>query len=100
VWLLHDLDTVNGSWVDGQPVHGQLPLASGSTIRFGAAEFVFSPHDRWEDSPAAPMRGTADEPGPGFAFGIPDRQGFPTSLWAGLIIVALAIVGVLLLRAG
>lgn len=51
IWWLEDLGSVNGSWIDGQPVHGARPLAPGSAVRLGAMEFVFAPHDRWEDSP-------------------------------------------------
>lgn len=53
IWWLDDLGSVNGSWIDGEPVHGAMPLAPGSAVRLGSLEFVFAPHDRWEDSPAA-----------------------------------------------
>jgi hypothetical protein len=51
VWNLTDLGSMNGSWVDGEPVYGALPVAPGSIIRLGEVELVFSPKDRWEDSP-------------------------------------------------
>lgn len=66
VWSLTDLGSMNGSWVDGEPVYGAVPLGPGSTIRLGEVEAIFSPKDRWEDSPstliveAAPL-----EPAPG-----------------------------------
>ncbi len=52
VWTLTDLGSLNGSWVDGEPVLGSLPLAPGSEIRLGDVVFAFGPRDRWEDSPA------------------------------------------------
>jgi hypothetical protein len=59
VWTLTDLGSVNGSWVDGEPVLGSLPLAPGSEIRLGEVVVVFNPRDQWQDS----MPGTAPEPG-------------------------------------
>ena len=51
VWSLTDLGSMNGSWVDGEPVFGAVPLGPGSSVRLGDVEMVFSPKDRWEDSP-------------------------------------------------
>jgi len=51
VWSLTDLGSMHGSWVDGDPVFGALPVGPGSTLRLGEVELVFSPKDRWEDSP-------------------------------------------------
>jgi predicted component of type VI protein secretion system len=52
VWSLTDLGSMNGSWVDGEPVYGALPVAPGSILRLGEVELAFSPKDRWEDSPS------------------------------------------------
>lgn len=100
VWMLADLESVNGSWVDGEPVHGQLPLASGSTVRLGTIELVFSPHDRWEDSPAPRRRETLADRVEPFMLDVPTRRSLPPSLVVTLVIVAFVILGVLLLRAG
>ncbi len=68
VWSLIDLGSVNGSWVDGEPVYGSVPLGPGSTVRLGDVEWVFSPKDRWEDSPselmleAAPLDASLEPP--------------------------------------
>lgn len=65
VWRLVDLGSMNGSWIDGEPVYGSAPLGPGSTIRFGDVELVFSPKDRWEDSPReAPLVAAPIEAGP------------------------------------
>jgi pSer/pThr/pTyr-binding forkhead associated (FHA) protein len=45
VWLLLDLDSTNGTFVDGDPVKGESPIAPGSIIRFGDVELVFEPAD-------------------------------------------------------
>lgn len=59
VWSLMDVGSLNGSWVDGEPVYGSAPLAPGSSVRFGDVEMVFSPQDRWEDSPREALREAA-----------------------------------------
>jgi hypothetical protein len=59
VWTLLDVGSMNGSWVDGEPVYGAAPLGPGSAIRLGEVELVFSPKDRWEDSPREVLPETA-----------------------------------------
>jgi pSer/pThr/pTyr-binding forkhead associated (FHA) protein len=67
VWTLTDVGSMNGSWVDGEPVYGSAPLGPGSAIRLGDVELVFSPKDVWDDSPregrleAAPLEATPIE---------------------------------------
>jgi S1-C subfamily serine protease len=36
IFCLYDLDSANGTVVDGQPVHGRTPVAPGAEIEFGA----------------------------------------------------------------
>lgn len=62
VWTLADLGSESGSWVDGEPVLGALPLAPGSSVRLGDVTLSFAPRDRWEDSPAT---AAAEPPRPG-----------------------------------
>lgn len=96
VWTLSDAGSVNGSWVDGEPVQGGLPVASGSTLRLGAVELVFAGHDRWEDSPP-PSRGLPrDRPGYVLSAGDPSR--IPAAVMIGGGIFLLALVGYLLAR--
>ncbi|HVX89915.1 MAG TPA: FHA domain-containing protein [Gemmatimonadales bacterium] len=45
VWILVDLGSTNGTFVDGEKVSGETPVAPGSTIRFGDASVVFEPDD-------------------------------------------------------
>jgi pSer/pThr/pTyr-binding forkhead associated (FHA) protein len=45
VWVLVDLDSTNGTFVDGERVQGEAPLAPGATVRFGEVSLVFEPTD-------------------------------------------------------
>ena len=45
VWVLTDLDSTNGTFVDGEQVHGEVPLMPGSTVRFGDVTVLFDPTD-------------------------------------------------------
>ena len=45
VWVLVDLDSTNGTFVDGERLRGEAPLAPGATVRFGEVGLVFEPTD-------------------------------------------------------
>jgi pSer/pThr/pTyr-binding forkhead associated (FHA) protein len=45
VWVLVDLDSTNGTFVDGDRVKGETPLSPGVTVRFGDIPLVFEPTD-------------------------------------------------------
>jgi pSer/pThr/pTyr-binding forkhead associated (FHA) protein len=45
VWVLTDLGSTNGTLVDGEPVHGDIPIAPGAFVRFGDVQLVFDPTD-------------------------------------------------------
>lgn len=45
IWMLVDLDSTNGTLVDGERVQGEVPLAPGALIRFGAVQTIFEPTD-------------------------------------------------------
>ena len=45
VWVLVDLDSTNGTFVDGEQIKGEAPLAPGVTVRFGEIGTVFEPTD-------------------------------------------------------
>jgi pSer/pThr/pTyr-binding forkhead associated (FHA) protein len=45
VWVLVDLDSTNGTFVDGDRIKGEAPLAPGSSVRFGDVGLVFEPTD-------------------------------------------------------
>jgi hypothetical protein len=54
VWTLTDLDSINGSWVDGVRVVGSAALAPGSELRLADVVLAFTPRDEWSDSPHQP----------------------------------------------
>ena len=45
VWMLSDLGSTNGTFVDGELVSGEMPLSPGATIRFGEVSALFEPVD-------------------------------------------------------
>jgi pSer/pThr/pTyr-binding forkhead associated (FHA) protein len=45
VWVLTDLGSTNGTFVEGEPLKGELPLSPGTTIRFGDVSALFEPLD-------------------------------------------------------
>ncbi len=45
VWVLVDLDSTNGTFVDGERVKGETPLSPGVTVRFGDISLLFEPTD-------------------------------------------------------
>ena len=45
VWVLVDLDSTNGTFVDGERVRGEAPLAPGGTVRLGDVQLLFEPVD-------------------------------------------------------
>jgi pSer/pThr/pTyr-binding forkhead associated (FHA) protein len=45
IWVLVDLDSTNGTFVDGEQVRGESPMAPGALVRFGDVQLVFEPAD-------------------------------------------------------
>jgi pSer/pThr/pTyr-binding forkhead associated (FHA) protein len=45
IWILTDLGSTNGTFVEGERVKGDLPLGPGTTIRFGDVLALFEPLD-------------------------------------------------------
>ncbi len=45
VWVLIDLDSTNGTFVDDEPVKGEMAIAPGASVRFGDVPLVFEPTD-------------------------------------------------------
>ena len=56
VWVLVDLDSTNGTFVDGERVKGEAPLAPGAVVRFGDVQAVFEPSDEGVPAGAAGSR--------------------------------------------
>ncbi len=106
VWMLEDLGSDGGSWVDEDAVTAPHPLAPGSVIRLGTVELVFDPQDTWEASPATAVPTDAADPlglsparAPLFlSEGVQDRSGWLP--WVLVAVVVLVAVAAILLSGG
>ncbi|MGH7539358.1 MAG: FHA domain-containing protein, partial [Gemmatimonadales bacterium] len=45
IWLLVDLESTNGTFVDGERIGADTPIAPGTMVRFGDVQLVFEPTD-------------------------------------------------------
>ena len=45
LWVISDLGSTNGTYVEGEAVEDETVLAPGTTIRFGDVAVLFEPHD-------------------------------------------------------
>ena len=45
IWVVVDLESTNGTLVDGEPISGEAPLAPGAFVRFGEVQTIFEPTD-------------------------------------------------------
>jgi hypothetical protein len=59
VWIIHDLGSRNGTWVNGTRIHGQRALRHTDTINIGRARVVFRDGER---EPAEPMTSPIADP--------------------------------------
>ena len=55
IWVLSDLGSTNGTFVEGEPVTGETALTPGTTLKFGEVAVLFEPLD---EAPAARLPGT------------------------------------------
>lgn len=87
IWVLVDLESTNGTFVDGEQVQGEAPLAPGSVIRFGSVTVIFDPRDEGAgpEQGGTRLMGAIDAPAPSAPPG--DRPGWeggkPTSTPSG-----------------
>jgi pSer/pThr/pTyr-binding forkhead associated (FHA) protein len=56
-WLLSDLESTNGTRVNGWRVRGKIPVRAGDLVSFGSLDVVFSISARGDDPPAPPAHG-------------------------------------------
>jgi len=45
VWILSDLGSTNGTFVDGEQISTDVPLSPGTVVRFGEVSVLFDPSD-------------------------------------------------------
>jgi pSer/pThr/pTyr-binding forkhead associated (FHA) protein len=55
VWVVTDLGSTNGTFVEGEAVTGETALTPGTTLKFGEVAVLFEPLD---DQPAPRLHGT------------------------------------------
>ncbi len=53
IWVLVDLDSTNGTSVDGHRVTGEAPLSPGAVVLIGDVELLFEPTDDGVEAPPA-----------------------------------------------
>jgi pSer/pThr/pTyr-binding forkhead associated (FHA) protein len=115
IWVVSDLGSTNGTFVEGERVSGEVPLMPGSTVKFGEVAALFEPLD--EHVPIRRSSGTQvvsavlgreAEPEPDQEPASPSRprrpiraaaprpSGPPAWLIAGLIVLAAAVAYFLL----
>jgi pSer/pThr/pTyr-binding forkhead associated (FHA) protein len=56
VWILSDLGSTNGTFVEGERIRGEIPLSPGTTLKFGDVTALFEPLD--DHVPVARTHGT------------------------------------------
>ncbi len=109
VWVLADLGSTNGTYVEGEAVTGETALTPGTTIRFGDVAALFEPHDEprpvgapvaaaaarpaEEPRPAEPARPSTRRP---IRASTPKPSGPPMWLIALIVVAAFVIAYVIL----
>jgi pSer/pThr/pTyr-binding forkhead associated (FHA) protein len=53
IWILTDLGSTNGTFVEGERLTGEVPLSPGTTLKFGDVMALFEPLDDAVPAPAA-----------------------------------------------
>ena len=106
LWVLSDLGSTNGTYVEGEPVTGETALTPGTTLRFGDVSALFEPHDEHQpaarpDAGVASTMAPAEEPRPAdqprpssrrpIRAAAPKPSGTPTWLIALLLVAAIVI---------
>ncbi len=101
VWTLTDLDSTNGSWVDGVRVEGSLALAPGSEIQLGDVVLAFAPRDEWSDSPRQQATVAAVPASSRPLFLLPEETAGPSSrlLTRTAIVLGVCLLAYILLAA-
>jgi pSer/pThr/pTyr-binding forkhead associated (FHA) protein len=53
IWILTDLGSTNGTFVEGERLNGEVPLGPGTTLKFGEVSALFEPLDDLAPAPRA-----------------------------------------------
>jgi pSer/pThr/pTyr-binding forkhead associated (FHA) protein len=103
IWIIQDLGSTNGTFVDGERVAEETPLGPGATIRFGEVATLFESTDdttgvqvrvgtKMVEGLRTPPEREATPPRRPARVAAPEAKGFPR--WA-IVVAALVVAGVI-----
>ncbi len=112
VWMLSDVGSTNGTFVENERVAGEVPLSPGTTVRFGEVAVLWEPFDQPVSKPAPGTRvvGAVDVPSAPAPESTPQessrrplrppapRPDGPPTWLIGVVVVVVAALAYLLLR--
>lgn len=71
VWVIVDLDSTNGTFVDGERISGESPIAPGALLRFGGVGVMFESTDDSVDA----AKGSSTKMMQAMKFPLPPKSG-------------------------
>jgi pSer/pThr/pTyr-binding forkhead associated (FHA) protein len=111
LWMLTDVGSTNGTFVENERVEGEVPLSPGTTVRFGEVAVLWEPFDQPVSKPVPGTRvvGAVDVPPAPAAESKQEsprrplrppapRPSGPPGWLIGVVVVAVAALAYLLLR--
>ena len=109
IWVLSDLGSTNGTFVDGERVTDETPLGPGAAIRFGEVTTLFESTDDTTGIqqrvgtrmiPGVPAEPARTPPTPRRPIRVPaaESEGIPRWIIAAAVLAVVALVAFMLLR--
>ncbi len=109
IWVLNDLGSTNGTFVDGERVTEETPLGPGATIRFGEVATLFESTDdttgiqqrvgtRMVEGLRTPPEREATPPRRPLRVAPPEPKGLPRWVLVAAVIAVVGVIAFMLLR--
>ena len=109
IWILNDLGSTNGTFVDGERVTEETPLGPGATIRFGEVATLFESTDdttgiqqrvgtRMVEGLRTPPEREATPPRRPPRVAPPEPRGLPRWVLVAAVIAVVGVIAFMLLR--
>jgi len=109
IWVLNDLGSTNGTFVDGERVTEETPLGPGATIRFGEVATLFESTDdttgiqqrvgtRIVEGLRTPPEREATPPRRALRVAPPEPSGLPRWVLVAAVIAVVGVIAFMLLR--